>query len=56
MSHTTQRIKSNASTHGMKWAVAVEINRAKRRGLSNNAAISWGLAMVSSTLRHRRAA
>ena len=53
---TTQRIKSNATTHGMRWAVAQEISRAKRRGLSNNAAVSWGLAMVSSTLRHRGAA
>lgn len=59
MAHTsfvTARITSNLRTHGVAFAVAVEIKRFKRAGRSHEAAISAGLAQVSSIIRMRRAA
>ena len=59
MAHTsfvTARITSNLRTHGVRFAVEVEIKRFKRMGRSHEAAISCALAQVSSIIRMRRAA
>ena len=47
----TFRIKSNASTHGIKFAADQEIARFIRAGFSRNASISMGLASVSAAIR-----
>jgi hypothetical protein len=43
----TFRILSNIETHGYAWAVFSEYKRAKRRGLGDNAARKYAVALVS---------
>ena len=50
MCNVTARIASNATTHGVQFAVATEVKRAKRRGLSEQAAISWAVELVKSSI------
>lgn len=54
MCHVSTRIISNATTHGIRFAVDHEIKRAQRRGLSRPAAVTWGIELVASTLRAAR--
>jgi len=50
MCYVTSRVVSNATTHGVAFAVTVEIKRAKRSGMSEQAAISWAVELVKSSI------
>lgn len=50
MCNVTSRVASNVRVHGVQFAVAVEIKRAKRSGLGEQAAISWAVEMVKSSI------
>lgn len=52
MSHVTFRVASNVTTHGVAYAVAVEIKKAQRMGLSKQAAITYGIEQVKSAISH----
>lgn len=57
MAHTsfvTHRVLSNIRTHGLRFAVDTEVARFQRAGRSREAAISCGLAQVSSILKLMR--
>jgi hypothetical protein len=54
MSYVTARVASNISTHGLRYAVTVEIDRFRRLGRSKEAAISCALAQVSAVLKETR--
>lgn len=55
MCTVSARIASNASVHGVRFAVEHEIKRAQRRGLSRHAAVTWAIELVAATLRACRA-
>ena len=50
MCNVTSRVVSNATVHGVQFAVAVEIKRAKRAGLGEQAAVSWAVELVKSSI------
>lgn len=52
MSFTTSRIASNVTTHGVHFAVKVEIARALRLGRSEQAAITWAVEQVRAAIGH----
>lgn len=52
MSYVTFRIASNVTTHGVAYAVAVEIKKAKAKGLGEQAAITYGIEQVKLAITH----
>ena len=52
MSHVTFRITSNVTTHGVAYAVAVEIKRAQRKGMGEQAAVTYGVEQVKAAITH----
>lgn len=50
MCNVTSRVASNVSVHGVRFAVEVEIKRAKRAGRSQEAAITWALYLVRNCI------
>ena len=52
MSHVTFRVASNVTTHGVAYAVAVEIKKAKAKGLGEQAAITYGVEQVKAAISH----